>query len=818
MSRIGVRLPVFVLVLLTSTFLRSAATQNSPRPLRASEVMAIEAGGALQENIAHDIATRGLNFHPDDAFLGLMKKAGADGGVIAALKSARVDEHDSVKPDMELLGKLSDAAVLIRQRKYDEASTKLSEALDSSFARMETGFVMAEVLQLRVQFESSAAVYDEIMQKDPDFPEVRDKAAYVLYRLQDDEAAFNQAKTVIAEDPQDAEAHMNAGLVLSRLRNFDAAISEFKEALRIKPDYAGARSGLGLVYERMGNDKAAIEEYKKAIALDPDYPLAHYNLGNTYLEVGNVRGAIAEFRDAKRLCPDSPEYWHNLGVALSRQEPRTAIKHFREMEARFPNFEICHVCLGNDLVWVNDLKAGEEEYRKAMKLDPADPRPHVGLGDIEEKQKNYDAALVEYRIAEQMDGSDSDAFKSAGKLLLEDKKDFAGAAAEFKNAEAAEQSNWEIHELYGKALAGNGQGELAIAEFKEALALDPRQGHVMTEIGLELEKKGDWVGALEQYRKGAAADEIRKSKALPGEIVIEYEIDPKKQYTEAKARFGDHLVTLRAAGKKDEAAELEKRVAILDSSAGTLQKVEEAIAGGDAEMRERHGEESEKYFKQAVELAQTLPPGNEYTMVALGKLGNAYAMQQKYEDAEAAFHQEMTLIEKTFGPGSPRLTEPLRFLGSIAAGLKKYVEAESYFSRALQINLNSLGENSGQTSQSLMALAGLYEVQSQWDKAEPYLLRALKAEEVVDGPDGNVTLFPLWGLCDMYDRWGKPEKSQPCWHRVNGMMEKNEGANNPVLKDSLMAEANAWRKLGRNDEAQKLEERIANILKAAATQ
>jgi hypothetical protein len=37
-----------------------------------------------------------------------------------------------------------------------------------------------------------------------------------------------------------------------------------------------------------------------------------------------------------------------------------------------------------------------------------------------------------------------------------------------------------------------------------------------------------------------------------------------------------------------------------------------------------------------------------------------------------------------------------------------------------------------------------------------------------------------------------------------------------MLKDSLMAEANALRKLGRNDEAQKLEERIANILKAAA--
>jgi hypothetical protein len=49
-------------------------------------------------------------------------------------------------------------------------------------------------------------------------------------------------------------------------------------------------------------------------------------------------------------------------------------------------------------------------------------------------------------------------------------------------------------------------------------------------------------------------------------------------------------------------------------------------------------------------------------------------------------------------------------------------------------------------------------------------------------------------------------------------MEKNEGMNSPALKDSLMSEANALRKLGRNGEAQPLEERVANIQKAAATQ
>lgn len=795
---------------------QTSADASAHRALRASEVMAVQAAGALPANIAHDIATRGISFLPNEEFLALMTKAGADAGVIAALKAAKAGAEPVSKPDMELLAKLSDAAVLIRDKKYDDAASKLSEALDTSFARMETGFVMAELLKHRVQFGPSAAVYAQILRTQPNFPELHDKASYVLYRLGDDESALNEAKAAMADYPDDAEAHMNAALSLSRLRNFDASILEFKEALRIKPDYAAAHSGLGLLHQRMSDDKGAIEEYKKAIAFDPEYSLAHYNLGNAYLEMDRVREAIAEFREARRLCPDNPEYWQNLGAALMRQEPRTAVKEFREMERRFPDFEICHVCLGHGLAWDNDLKGAEEEYRKAIKLDPSDADPHVGLGDIRVKEKNFDAALEEYRIAERVDPSDPDAFKSAGKVLLEQKKDFAGAAAELKKAEAVGQSSWEIHELYGKALAGSGQGDLAIAEFKEAVALDGKQGQVMSEIAVELEMKGDWVGALEQYRKGMDADENRLSKVQPGESAWHYDPSPRKQYTEARARFADHLAGLRKAGKKDEAAELEKQVGMMNASAGTVEKVQEAMHAGDEAMHQHNAEGAEKAFQEAVALAESLPPGDENMILALGRLGNAYGMLQRYDDAAEAFHRQLTIIEKTFGPWYPRVTEPLRFLGSIAAGRGKYAEAEGYFSRALEINLKAFGENSSRTADNLRGIAGLYMLQQQWDKAEPYLLRAVKAEEISSGPDDNMTLVPLWGLCDLYDRWGKPEKAQPCWHRATGIMEKVEGMNSPALKDSLMSEASALRKLGRSGEAQKLEERIVDIQKTAA--
>jgi tetratricopeptide (TPR) repeat protein len=816
MSRLGVRISLSFLTFLIFSSINVVAETSAPRLLRASEVMAIQAGGALPENIVHDIATRGLNFHPDDEFLGLMTKAGADAGVIGALKAARVNEEGAPKPDVELLRKLSDAAVLMKRKQYDDAAAKLSEALDASFARMETGFVMAELLQQRVQFARSVAVYAEILEKEPNFPELHDKAGYALYRLGDDESALNEAKAALSDNPQDAEAHMNAGLALSDLRNFDAAILEFKEALKIKPDYAGVHSGIGLLHARMHDDQAAIEEYKKAIALDPDLPTAHNNLGLTYMDMGNYGPAVAEFREARRLCPDNPDFWHNVGAGLMTHEPLMAIKEFRAMEAKFPNFEICHVCLGNALVWSNDLEGAELEFRKAMKLDPSDASPHVGLGNIREKEKNYDAALEEYRVAERLDEDNADAFKGAGKLLLEDKKDYAAAAAELEKAEALEQSNWGLHELYAKALAGNGQVDLAIGEFKEAVALDPNQGQIMSELAVELEKKGDWVGALDEYRKGAVADENRLSKVQPGESAWHYDPSPRKQYTEAKVRFADHLAELRAAGKKDEAAELEKRVAVMD--AGGSEKVRETIQAGDQAMQERRTEDAEKAYKQAVELGDKLPPGDESMIVALGRLGSVYGMQHRWDDAQAVFHRQLTIEEKRFGPAYPGLIEPLYHLGSVERERGNYAMAEDYFSRALEVNMKNFGENSLQAADTLRAMGALYERQGMYDKAEPFLLRAVKGSEVVRGPDDNMTMVAVWQLCSLYDHWDKPEKSQPCWHRATGIMEKTEGMNSPALKDSLMSEANALRKLGRNEEALKLEERVVNIQKAAATQ
>jgi tetratricopeptide (TPR) repeat protein len=478
----------------------------------------------------------------------------------------------------------------------------------------------------------------------------------------------------------------------------------------------------------------------------------------------------------------------------------------KELEQKFPNFEMCHLCLGHGLAWTGDIPGAQAEYRKAAELDPTDPEAHTGLGNILEKQKDYEGALAEFRLAEKLGPDVAHTHEDAGRVLLAQKK-FASAAAELKNAENLSPSSSSIHDLYGQILEAQGQSDLAIAEFKEAVEIDPTQGLVKVKLGKALEKKGDWVAALEQYRKASLTDASIGMKAQPGQSFMACGKECSQQYTAAQGRFADYLVSLKAAGRGAEAEELKKRVAMLDSSSGTAEKVQMAMKAGDQAFQERKIEDAEKDYKEAVDLAQTLPPGDENLTAALGRLGNAYGMQQKFTEASATFHQELAVVEKTFGPGSERSVQPLQFLGQLAAWQKNYPEAEGYLQRALDINVKMSGDNNPRAVESLRAMAGLYMAESDWPKAETYLLRAVKGAEATD----TMVLIPLWGLCDMYDRWGKPDKSQPCWHQATELMAKQAGENSPQLAQSLTNEATALRKLGRGAEAQQLEERVAKI-------
>lgn len=109
--------------------------------------------------------------------------------------------------------------------------------------------------------------------------------------------------------------------------------------------------------------------YRHAISINPKDSRAANNLALVYQVKNRVNDAEFQFRSALKIAPNDSTYHYNLGLLYARA------KRFKD---------------------------AEEQFIAAIRLKP-DAEAHNNLGGILFEEGDYDAAIVQYRKALQMD-------------------------------------------------------------------------------------------------------------------------------------------------------------------------------------------------------------------------------------------------------------------------------------------------------------------------------------------------------------------------------------------------------------------------------
>ncbi|MES1258358.1 MAG: tetratricopeptide repeat protein [Acidobacteriota bacterium] len=136
------------------------------------------------------------------------------------------------------------------------------------------------------------------------------------------------------------------------------------------PDSAESHMAIAGELTRQGDRVNAIAQLREAIRLNPAVPGGHYQLGEqlrTATDAALNAHAEAEYKAAVRTNPNDELAWRQLAGVLSAK---------------------------------GDLKAAEEDYRKALALNPADADAETGLAIVLISQKrNAEAtALLESAV------------------------------------------------------------------------------------------------------------------------------------------------------------------------------------------------------------------------------------------------------------------------------------------------------------------------------------------------------------------------------------------------------------------------------------
>ena len=72
-------------------------------------------------------------------------------------------------------------------------------------------------------------------------------------------------------------------------------------------------------------------------------------------------------------------------------------------------------------------------------------------------------------------------------------------------------------------------------------------------------------------------------------------------------------------------------------------------------------------------------------------------------------------------------------------------------------------------------------------------------------------LLPRGALCGLYDRWEQSGKSAACNRQLLAVLEKQFGESSPQLVTTLASQTKALRKLGQTAEADRIDQRLAQI-------
>ncbi|MCX7627422.1 MAG: tetratricopeptide repeat protein [Methylophilaceae bacterium] len=234
----------------------------------------------------------------------------------------------------------------------------------------------------------------------PDEADYHNNLAVALRAAGQTEQAVEAYRQALRLTPHDADVYCNLGSALYALGRMEESASCYREALRIEPGQVQALAGLATVLSDQGKYEEAERYYRGALQLAPQDADLHNGLANLLREQGRIDEAVAEYRAVLRLQPGYPAAGRHLGWLLQESgQTEAALACYREALRHTPDDALIHYNLGNALRELGYLEEAAACYREALRYDPSDADAHNNLGNVLREMGQLQEAIACYRTA-----------------------------------------------------------------------------------------------------------------------------------------------------------------------------------------------------------------------------------------------------------------------------------------------------------------------------------------------------------------------------------------------------------------------------------
>jgi len=284
---------------------------------------------------------------------------------------------------------------------------------------------------------------------------------------------------------------------------FEAAIAPLQKVIAEEPEFAYAHFQLGYVYTALKKTDEARAEYERTIAIDPKMSEAYLDLGILLLEK-DPSASVAPLTKAATLLPAQSRPQFLLGVALERSgDLSSAATSFENAVLLDPQDFDALLHLGDTYLALKRAANAEVKFRRALEVQPQEPRALFGLARSLDEQKKAEAAGA-YTDYLAVRPGDSAAHSRLVHLLM-DGQQYDVVLAELDRADAGKPSLGSL-KLRADIQIAQKKWDDAIATLRQAAALAPNDAQLHGGLGRTCLQVRDFANAEKELKTAIQLD------------------------------------------------------------------------------------------------------------------------------------------------------------------------------------------------------------------------------------------------------------------------------------------------------------------------
>jgi tetratricopeptide (TPR) repeat protein len=576
--------------------------------------------------------------------------------------------------------------------------------------------------------------YKTALSADPNSPQLNDELADLYFRTGQVRDAESTARGLLKSSPNDIDAHRLLGRIylrqLSDAQNavsssspngntLDQAIAEFEKIVSLDSRSVEDRMVLGQLYTVKHQNEKAEAQFKAARDIDPDSEEVVLNLSRLYAENGDLAHS-AKVIESVAVAERTPKMEFALGAVYDQlKRPKDAIDAYKR--AADLDSDDAHTLGALALALLNDnqLDAALKAFQQVAQADPEDAGAVIHISEILRRQGKYEEALTTVKQAVKKDPDSPEAGYNEGLLL-----DVLGRYDE--SAQVYEHMV-DLTSHANGAYTADEKNNRSI--FLERLGAVYHEQNKVDEAVATYQKMIDLGGDYALHGYQGQVDVYRDAKMFPKAIDVSrkaVEANPKNR--DLKLMLAGELVD---QGKEDEGVTMAK--GMLNNSA---EDREVWLALGQIYTRVHKWKEADDALSKATPLT-TKKDDNIYLLFLKGGL----AERQKHsEQAEQYFHQALEL--------DPNNAAVLNYLGYMLADKgTRLPEALKMIRKAVEIE--------PMNGAYLDSLGWAYFKLGQYELAEENLRRAVERDQT------DPTVHDHLG--DLYEKTGRIRLAAAQW-------------------------------------------------------